>query len=310
VSGGVVNLLNVLKGSGGGKGSARRAVWLVVFACSACLMLFSGYKLVSGQIERGRALDTYADIADTFVKPPTQPAPTLAPPPEDTPDAHPRPTVSAPPAAPQQTEPETPTPTPTPTFVDQPAPAYWPVVDFAGLQSVNQDITAWLACAGTNVNYPVARGQDNEYYLKHMFNHARNGAGTLFMDYRNAPDFTDRHTIIYGHNMNNHSMFWTITQYKSQSYYNAHPVFMLVTPEGNYEIQLFAGYIVGTGDDAWRLEFVSDEDYYSWIESSWARSTFSANIPLSAEDRVVTLATCTYEYTDARYVLVGKLVPA
>jgi sortase B len=194
--------------------------------------------------------------------------------------------------------------------VDKPAPEGWPEVDFEGLRAVNLDIAAWLTCAGTNVNYPVAHGQDNEYYLTHMFNFARNGAGTLFVDYRNSPGFTDRHTIIYGHNMNNHSMFWTITQYKNQRYYDAHPVFMLVTPEGDYEIQLISGRIVVAGDNAWRLAFESDEDYLAWLQNSQALSTFYSPVPVSAEDRVVTLATCTYEYNDARYVLTGKLVPA
>ena len=63
------------------------------------------------------------------------------------------------------------------------------IVDFEVLQTENKDIIAWLHCPDTKINYPVAQSEDNSYYLR--------------MDYRNSADFSDRHTVIYGHNMKN-----------------------------------------------------------------------------------------------------------
>jgi sortase B len=290
--------------------SARGKLWSAAFVLSAGVMLFSGYKLIEGQLEYKRANDTYADIGATFVKPPatTAPQPTAAPP-------EPQPTGSSPNApvpsggyaqADESDEPDEPVGS---DYMHEPAPDYWPQVDFDGLRSVNPDFVAWLLCPGTNVNHPVVQGQDNDYYLTHMFNGTRNSAGSLFLDYRNSAGFADRNTIIYGHHMRNRNMFWTLTQYKSQSFYNAHPAFRLLTPDGNYEIQLFAGYVASENDDAWRTYFVSDEDFLAWLSRSWERSTFSADVPLDAGDRIVTLSTCTYDFKDARYVLLGKLVP-
>ena len=37
-------------------------------------------------------------------------------------------------------------------------------------------------------------------------------------------------------------------------------------------------------------------------------STFKSDVEVTAEDKVVTLSTCTYEIDDGRYVVVGKLV--
>ena len=77
------------------------------------------------------------------------------------------------------------------------------IVDFEVLQTENKDIIAWLHCPDTKINYPVAQSEDNSYYLRRLLDGSWNTAGTIFMDYRNSADFSDRHTVIYGHNMKN-----------------------------------------------------------------------------------------------------------
>ena len=81
-----------------------------------------------------------------------------------------------------------------------------PQVDFAALDDVN----------GTVLNYPVVQGNDNSYYLSHLFDGSDNAGGCLFLDSRNNSDFTDDNTIIYGHNMKNGTMFASINQYQEQ----------------------------------------------------------------------------------------------
>ena len=77
----------------------------------------------------------------------------------------------------------------------------WPAVDFASLQKINPDIVGWIYIEGTQINYPVVQGNDNQYYLKHLFSGEWNGSGCIFLDSRNRADFSDRHSIIYGHHM-------------------------------------------------------------------------------------------------------------
>ena len=65
----------------------------------------------------------------------------------------------------------------------------WPAVDFAALAEINPDIVAWIYIEGTEINYPVVQGADNQYYLKHLFNGKWNSSGCIFLDSRNTPDF-------------------------------------------------------------------------------------------------------------------------
>lgn len=184
----------------------------------------------------------------------------------------------------------------------------WPVVDFAALQQINPDVAAWIYIEGTNINYPVFQGTDNRYYLKHLIDGTYHSAGSLFIDYRNAREFSDRHTVIFGHNMRNGTtMFAQLMHYKKQEFYDAHPTCLIVTPEKNYKVTFFAGYITDLNDDAWKLQFGSGEEYALWLEDAISRSVFTGSVKPTARDRTVTLSACTYEYTDARFVLIGVL---
>ncbi len=185
----------------------------------------------------------------------------------------------------------------------------WPTVDFEALQAINPDIVAWIFMEGTNINYPVVQGDDNSEYLYRLADGTSNSAGSIFMDYRNRSDFIGRNTVLYGHHMKNETMFGAIVNYKEQSFYEKHPACLLLTPEGNYTLEFFAGYVANLNSDAWKLEFESDEEYGAWLEWAVAKSTFQSKICPTAQDRVMTLSTCSYEYDDARYVLLGILTP-
>lgn len=183
----------------------------------------------------------------------------------------------------------------------------WPEVDFEGLADINPDIVGWIYSEGTPINYPIVQGTDNSYYLKHLYTGEYNGAGSIFLDSRNSSDFSDRHIVVYGHHIQNGSMFSSLTGYKKQDYYEAHPILYLMTPENNYEIEVFAGYVASVKDDAWQITFDSEESFQAWIGRAIEKSTFSSNITPAVTDRIITLSTCSYEFDNARYVLVGRI---
>lgn len=91
-------------------------------------------------------------------------------------------------------------------------------VDFAALQAINPDIVAWLRIPGV-LEYPVVRGEDNSYYLNHTVQKTYNIAGSIFLDYRNERDFSDRKNIIYGHNMKDGSMFHVLRNYQDIDFF-------------------------------------------------------------------------------------------
>ena len=181
-------------------------------------------------------------------------------------------------------------------------------VDFESLQADYPDIIAWIYCPNTAINYPIVQGEDNQYYVSHMPDGSYNSSGSIFMDFRNAPDLSDRNSLIYGHNMTNDTMFAQLLEYKDQAYYDAHPELWILTKECAYRVDLIAGAVVASDSDAYKL-LDTDEALSSHLKSYTGRSTFTADYDLSSVERIVTLSTCSYEYRTARYVVMGNLVP-
>ena len=105
-------------------------------------------------------------------------------------------------------------------------------VDFESLQSINPEVIAWIQIPALDISYPVAKGTDNAYYLHHMINGETNKSGSIFMDYHNQEDFTDRNTIIYGHNMRDGSMFGTLEKYQDPGVYDVYPIVMAMKGVG------------------------------------------------------------------------------
>lgn len=184
----------------------------------------------------------------------------------------------------------------------------WPVVDFAALESINSDCVAWIRIDGTEIDYPVVQGHDNSFYLKHLFDGEWNGAGCIFLDSRVNPDLSDRHSVLYGHHMKNGTMFSDIAKYKDQTFYENHTTGMILTPTENYRIEFFAGYVAGADDEnAWKVTFATEDKYVDWLNETVGRSWFNSEVIPTAEDRVITLSTCSYEFNNARFVLIGRL---
>lgn len=182
----------------------------------------------------------------------------------------------------------------------------WPNINFAALSEINQDIVGWLYIEGTEINYPVVQGTDNDYYLRHLFDGTYNNAGCLFLDSTSESDFTEKNNIIYGHHMKNGTMFYDLKEYKDQSFYDEHAVALLVTPTNKYKIHFFSGYVSATSASAWDIDF-SDVGYELWLQELLDKSCFTAVVQPTTEDLVITLSTCSYEFNNARFVLHGIL---
>ena len=181
-------------------------------------------------------------------------------------------------------------------------------VDFDALREENGDVVAWLYCPDTPINYPVVQSADNAYYLHRLLDGRENAAGTLFMDYRNTEDFSDWNSVIYGHNMNNGSMFGSLRNYREQTFADAHSELFLLTPDKNYAITVLAGFVTSADAALYNALSPDEEEKARLIEAWMDASDFSSGIEPTPEDHFLTLSTCSYEYNDARYVLVGVLM--
>jgi sortase B len=180
-------------------------------------------------------------------------------------------------------------------------------VDFAALQAINSDAAAWLYCPDTVIDYPVMAASDYSYYLRHLPDGTYNINGSLFLDYGCAPDFSERLTVIYGHNMKTEKMFGTLVDYKKQSYFEQHPYLYLYTPDGNYRIALLYGAVISAS--AWTERgYVQDAD--GLLEYAKENTTFVSSGTYTGTEQLIVLSTCSYEYDGARYFVLGLLQPA
>lgn len=186
-----------------------------------------------------------------------------------------------------------------------------PTVDFEALRETSPDIIGWLALPDTAINYPVTQADDNEYYLHHLYDGTYNKTGCLFADYENQENFSDRNTIIYGHNMRDGSMFATLNEYDEQSYYDGHPQMYLVTPDGGYVVEIFTAFVAkpsesGSDTSPWRLSFKDDGAYTTWLSEMAGRSVIETDVTVTSSDKVLTLSTCTPGGA-SRFIVMGKL---
>ena len=190
--------------------------------------------------------------------------------------------------------------------------AVLPVVDFEALRETGPDIIGWLNLPDTAINYPVTQADDNEYYLRHLYDGTYNKTGCLFADYENQEDFSDRNTIIYGHNMRDGSMFAALNEYDEQSYFDGHPQMYLATPGGGYVVEIFTAFVAkpsesGSDTSPWRLSFKDDGAYTTWLSEMAGRSVIETDVTVTSSDKVLTLSTCTPGGA-SRFIVMGKLL--
>ena len=123
-----------------------------------------------------------------------------------------------------------------------------PEVDFDALKAINDDVVGWLELeAIPSISYPIAQGEDNEYYLHRTIKKTYNFAGSVFIDSTNASDFSDCNTIIYGHNMKNGSMFGKLKQMYESEKYKDSKYLWICTPNGKYRYEIDSMFPIGRG---------------------------------------------------------------
>ena len=140
-------------------------------------------------------------------------------------------------------------------------------IDFDTLKKENTDTIGYLEVRGTNINYVVVQGSDNQYYLKHNYNKSWNTSGWIFNDYRNTLDGSDKNIIIYGHSIRDGSMFGSLKNIFDEEWRsnqdNLEIVF--VTEMGTFYYQVFSTYEIIPEEYYLQTDFKTDEEFDSLI---------------------------------------------
>ena len=188
-------------------------------------------------------------------------------------------------------------------------------VDWDYLRSINPDVVAWVYMPGTAINYPVVHTTDNDKYLTMDFNQ-QNGfsarCGTIFLDCTNNADFQDANNVLYGHHMNDGSMFAAISkQLVDNDEFNSHRTIYVLTPEANYQCETFALVITDGYETIVSTNFEDDEAKAAYVVDKENRSavTPSEGMPDPAQvTKMFTFSTCDYNKENGRAILFSSVV--
>jgi len=184
---------------------------------------------------------------------------------------------------------------------------YLEAIDLAALRETNPDVLGWIFIPDTPIDHPLLQGEDNEYYLKRTWEGNRNIMGSIFLETENTPDFTDFNTIVYGHNMNDGSMFAEIKQYRDQEYAQQHPYVYILNDAGAFRYEVFAAYEADVESSTYGLSFNQSKTRINFLEEASKNSDISMQIEPALTDRVLTLSTCTGTGYSSRWVVQARL---
>lgn len=179
-------------------------------------------------------------------------------------------------------------------------------IDIESLKSQYPDIKGYIKIEGTNINYPIVQSNDNNYYLKRLPNGEKNKMGSIFLDYRNN-NFNDDNTIIYGHNLNDSTMFSELKNFQNQEYYENHQTFTIYTSEKTIEVKIISGYIADASKEELKINFKENE-LQNYLNTISKKSFIKSDENYENIKQIITLCTCANTKYTSRIILIGKII--
>jgi len=156
-------------------------------------------------------------------------------------------------------------------------------LDMRSFFDLNPDFAGWIFIPGTEINYPIARGADNERYLHTTFSGEQNVAGAIFMDYRATRGFETPLTIIHGHNMRDGSMFASLHRYLDPDFLESNRDLSIITETGErLTYHIFDVRLVSAWDSIYALNF---------LDADAVAAHFAPTAPIGT-GRFLALSTC------------------
>ena len=177
-------------------------------------------------------------------------------------------------------------------------------IDLEGLQKRYSDIIGWIYFEDGLISYPVMQTTDNEKYLHITYNGKESKSGSIFMEATHNPNFSNTHTLIYGHNMNNLSMFGRLKHYKNKGYYEGHEYFQIFRGDEILRYQIFAYQDVPIDSFVYQEHFTSAEELSKRLLK---KSYINPGLTIEPDDKIITLSTCNGN-SEYRFVVSAVLI--
>ena len=196
--------------------------------------------------------------------------------------------------------------------IDEDLLKYKPTLDntesLAELMKINPDVCAWLTIDGTNIDYPVVQGDDNFKYLNTDVRGDFSLSGSIFLDCRNARDFTDSYSLIYGHHMAGGAMFGALDSFAEEGFFDEHTEGVLFLPDRALRIEVFAFMKTDAYDEQiFNPGDLQGDEVEAFINRVKSDAMRFRDIGIDRSDRIIALSTCSEAETNGRSVLLGRL---
>ena len=167
-------------------------------------------------------------------------------------------------------------------------------VDIASLRKENKDVVGWIFFENEDISYPVLHTDDDSTYLTKTYTGENSSAGSIFMEGKNNSNFSDAHTIIYGHNMKNLSMFGKLRYYaKDKDYINGHEYFQIITDNRKFRYKIFSYKVVPDDSNIYTIYKDGNQDFQTFVKNVVQNGSYlQANENAADSNHLVTLSTC------------------
>lgn len=192
---------------------------------------------------------------------------------------------------------------------------YWnyikvPITDFnlKDFKKLNNDTVGFLSIYGTQINYPVVKTNDNSFYLNHSFKKGENGAGWVFMDYRNDPENLNKNTILYAHSNLDKTMFGSLSSILNPEWFKNEDngILSFANSTGITHWKIFSVYTIPAESKYIQTAFSNDEEYRIWAKEMAERSRYNLGYRFSENEKIITLSTCYDNIRNLRLVVHAK----
>lgn len=184
------------------------------------------------------------------------------------------------------------------------------------LYNKNPDFFGWLKIEDTKIDYPVMyKPEDPEYYLHRDFYGNYSDSGMLFID-GECPRVSNYY-LIYGHHMNNGTMFGELPKYANKDYYQDHKTVFFDTRYENRDYEVvaaFYGKIYEKSEEDEHFcyykykDLTSETKFNEYVRNVKANAIYETGITPQFGDELITLSTCNYHTEDGRFVVVARRI--
>ncbi len=186
-------------------------------------------------------------------------------------------------------------------------------LDWDMLHEINADIYAWIYIPNTNIDYPLLQHPTEEsYYLEHNLDGSAGKPGCIYSQRLNSKDFTDYNTVLYGHNMEDGTMFHTLHNFEEADFFEQNRYIYIYTQEKVLIYEIFAAYRYSDEHILYSYDFESKEGFQAYLDDVFAvhdiNANFRENMGITTDNHIITLSTCVAETEVQRLLVQGVLV--